>query len=246
MGQIKGQIIATQEMTSGTTHLMYHVIMRPNRRRAALRIEADGSLTVLVPPGYPLERAKNFVQQNIPWILKHYQTLKQYEAKTFREGELFSFYGEPLTLSFRHDQIWPIVRKENAQLIVGIMGDTDHQDQSQLIRHHVIEWYYQQAVATLIPRLHSWANQLGRFPEHVKIHEYRSRWGYCRQDGLIALNWRIVQAPVRVVDYVLVHELTHLNYPHHQKPFWNAVRQILPDYHNDKKWLKDYGHQLQW
>ncbi|WP_053960745.1 M48 family metallopeptidase [Sulfobacillus thermosulfidooxidans] len=246
MGPVKGQIIATQEISSGTTRLTYHVIMRPNRRRAALRIEADGSLTVLVPPGYPMERVQSFVQQNIPWILKHHQTVQQYEAKTFREGEVFSFYGEPLTLSFCQDYTWPIVRQENGQLIVGNMSLIGYQDPSQFVRNQLIQWYYEQAVKSLVPRFQSWAQQLGQFPAHVKIHEYRSRWGYCRQDGLIAFNWRIVQAPARVVDYVLVHELTHLSYPHHQKPFWNAVGQILPDYHQDKKWLKDYGHQLQW
>ncbi|WP_431607692.1 M48 metallopeptidase family protein [Sulfobacillus thermosulfidooxidans] len=62
----------------------------------------------------------------------------------------------------------------------------------------------------------------------VKPPEYKTRRGFCHADGLIALNWRLVQVPLSVIDYVIVHELTHRSYPHHCREFWAAVRSLLP------------------
>lgn len=114
------------------------------------------------------------------------------------------------------------------------------------VREALTAWFYQQAVELLPQRGDFYAHIVGIGPERLKIAEYKSRWGYCREDGLIALNWRIVQAPLSVIDYVVVHELTHRRYPHHRQMFWQAVEVILPDYEVRKQWLKDHGVELGW
>ncbi len=62
----------------------------------------------------------------------------------------------------------------------------------------------------------------------------------------MAFNWRLIQAPLSGIDYVIVHELTHRRYPHHRQMFWDAVRVILPDFGRRKQWLRDHGAELGW
>jgi hypothetical protein len=86
---------------------------------------------------------------------------------------------------------------------------------------------------------------------NVKVHalwlaDYQGRWGFCRHDGVLGFSWRIVQAPLSVLDYVVVHELAHRRYMHHQRSFWRAVGSVLPDYPRDRLWLRQHGTLLLW
>ena len=79
--------------------------------------------------------------------------------------------------------------------------------------------------------------------KEVRVEEFKARWGSCRSTG-IALNWRLIQAPARVIDFVCVHELVHLSVPNHSAAFWESVRKIVPDYPEHKQWLKLNAHLL--
>ncbi|MCL4495948.1 MAG: M48 family metallopeptidase [Firmicutes bacterium] len=237
------EISGSQELCIGSTRIVYQVVCRPRRRRAVLQFGEDGALKVLVPPGYSLDHVQEFVAHNTPWILRNYHKYRDRQPKTFLSGEQFFLAGISLTLVVREASKARVIT-DNNDLIVEIPGREEFALEN--VRNQLIRWYRTQAVSQLLPRVNFWARRVGRYPSRVKIHEYRTRWGYCRQDGLIALNWRIVQAPGPVVDYVVVHELTHLTHPHHQNGFWQALSLVLPGYESPKQWLKEQGYRLQW
>ena len=243
-GHTAGKEISNlQELNVGSTHIVYRVVFRPRRRRAALQFGGDGQLRVLVPLGYSLDHVQDFVDENTPWILRYHEKYRDRQPKTFLSGDRFLFEGTFLTLTIRQtSRVRTIIF--NDSLITEISAQEEFT--SQVVRACLIEWYRGQAVSKLLPRLDFWSKRVGLYPTRVKVHEYRTRWGYCRQDGLIALNWRIIQAPEHVVDYVLVHELMHLSYPHHQIGFWQAVSVTIPQYESSKKWLKEQGYLLEW
>ena len=81
---------------------------------------------------------------------------------------------------------------------------------------------------------------------NVVIADQQKRWGSCDQHGAIRLNWRIVQAPMRLVDYVVVHELAHLRHRGHGPDYWHAVRRVMPDYERRRDELRRYGPMLTW
>lgn len=83
----------------------------------------------------------------------------------------------------------------------------------------------------------------GRYTS-ITIRDQKTRWGSCSSRGTLSFNYRLIFAPPRVLDYVVVHELCHLTHLNHSKDFWNMVEQVMPDYRVYKNWLKDHGQEL--
>ena len=78
----------------------------------------------------------------------------------------------------------------------------------------------------------------------ITVRDQKSRWGSCSSRGTLSFNYRLIFAPPKVLDYVVIHELCHLTHMNHSKEFWNMVEDILPDYKEHRKWLKENGHTL--
>lgn len=79
---------------------------------------------------------------------------------------------------------------------------------------------------------------------NITIREQKTRWGSCSSSGTLSFNWRLMLAPPRILDYVVVHELCHFKYMDHSKEFWSLVESVLPDYRERRKWLKEHGNEL--
>jgi hypothetical protein len=88
-------------------------------------------------------------------------------------------------------------------------------------------------------RVEWYAEEYGFEVKKIRISSARTRWGSYSQTGTLSLTWRLVMAPLDVIDYVVVHELCHLREMNHSKAFWEQVEAILPDYKQRRKWLKD-------
>lgn len=78
----------------------------------------------------------------------------------------------------------------------------------------------------------------------ITIRDQKTRWGSCSSRGTLSFNYRLIFAPPRVLDYVVVHELCHLTHMNHSRDFWNMVASVMPDYKVYKNWLKEHGHEL--
>jgi hypothetical protein len=81
-------------------------------------------------------------------------------------------------------------------------------------------------------------------PGRILFRDYKSMWGKCTGQGEITYNWKLVMAPPRIVDYVIVHELAHLHHLNHSRDFWDCVEKVIPDHKVRRKWLKDHGQTL--
>ena len=102
----------------------------------------------------------------------------------------------------------------------------------------------ERAKRQLIPRLHELAAQHGLTFTRVTIRNQRSRWGSCSRSGAIALNYRLIQMPADVADYVLIHELMHLKQQNHGPRFWRLVAAACPHFREAERWLRTHGRSL--
>ena len=106
------------------------------------------------------------------------------------------------------------------------------------------EWYKQHAFQEITARVEWYASRNGYRYQRVKVTEARTRWGSCGQHGSLNFSWRLVMAPVRVIDYVVIHELVHLKEKNHSKAYWNKVKLLMPDYRQQIDWLNANGYML--
>ena len=107
------------------------------------------------------------------------------------------------------------------------------------------QWYIAQAHKKLLPRVQLYAKHLGMDYNLVKIVDIKYRWGSCTLKDNLNFNWRLVKAPMFVIDYVIVHELAHLSEANHTPRFWNIVRSQSPKMDKAREWLKEHGEILE-
>lgn len=108
-----------------------------------------------------------------------------------------------------------------------------------------LEKRYRDAAKDYIPKRVEYYHQFtGGHYDKITIRDQKTRWGSCSSTGTLSFSFRLMLAPPRVLDYVVVHELCHLTHMNHSKEFWNMVENILPDYKEHRKWLKENGHTL--
>ena len=135
-------------------------------------------------------------------------------------------------------------RLVNGRFLVEGDGHSDGENGSSSVKRALIEWYLEHAEEKIRERVNRFAPLIGKWPVSIKIKNQEKRWGSCSRSGIIRFNWKIIMAPISVMDYVIVHELCHLIYPHHSSQFWQKVQSIIPDYEKKRHWLKGNGLNL--
>lgn len=126
----------------------------------------------------------------------------------------------------------------------GTLTLTVHTADEATIRAALVAWYRRQARAIITERLAYWNSRYGFTYHRVAIKEQKTRWGSCSRKGNLNFNWRLLLAPLPILDYVVIHELCHLKEQNHAQRFWALVAQSCPDYRERRRWLKIHGHEL--
>lgn len=117
-----------------------------------------------------------------------------------------------------------------------------HRD--EYVKQVLIKWFRLQAANIYKARVDYYAEKLKVNYNRITIKEQKTRWGSCSSKGNLNFNWRVIMAPIEIVDYLVVHELCHLVHMNHSKEFWTLVQSSLPDYEKRQQWLKENGNKL--
>jgi len=142
-------------------------------------------------------------------------------------------------LSDKEDWIKITIEKQKEKSASTPKSNLDERQREEL------EKRYRAAAKEYIPKRAAYFQSLtGGDYEKIVIREQKTRWGSCSSNKTLSFNWKLMLAPPRVLDYVVVHELCHLTHMNHSQNFWKMVAEILPDYKEQKKWLKENGSKL--
>ena len=206
-------------------------------RRYVLRLSRDGSARVAIPRGGSPAEAKRFAQQNATWLetqLLRYATPRL--PQLWRVGTEVLFRGEPVRLELALSGERGIVTF--ADQVVSV------KDPAADLRNEV-ELHLRRLAAREFPARVCELASLHQIPfQRITMRNQRSRWGSCSRRGTISLNWRLVQTPPFVTDYIILHELAHLKEMNHSKRFWNEVARLCPDFNRAEQWLKEHRENL--
>ena len=212
-------------------------LVRSKRKTLSLIVETDGTLTVRAPLRMKEADIRRFIESKKDWI-KRKQTQARKDAvapRQYIDGETFWYLGQEIQLRIIPDGKPALVMDGSFKL-------------TKSARPHAksvfTSWYRKQARKLLIERVDYFAQKHGFRAGKIRISSARTRWGSCSTKGTLSFTWRLVMAPLDVIDYVVVHEMCHLKEMNHSKAFWEQVESILPDYKLRRKWLKKNGKLL--
>ncbi|MGB0756962.1 MAG: M48 family metallopeptidase [Patescibacteria group bacterium] len=213
-------------------------IRRSKRKTLALEIDASARLIVRAPMRLALRDIEAFIRQKRTWIRKGLQEMEKVkqvrERERFFEGDTVLYLGKEHTVRFDDVKRCTIV---DGIFILPIAV----QGQAQKYVHM---WYAKQARLYIAPRIRELASVLGYRITGIRITSAKTRWGSCSAKDTISISWRLLQAPSKVIEYVIIHELVHTIHKNHKTRFWQRVAKHCPEYKKHVKWLRDNSHVL--
>ena len=235
-------------------------IVKTHRKKSiGLKPKGD-SFELHVPKHLSNRSLKQVLNDHASWIQTR---LHQNQAKAAQSSSDFDFkVDEPLmflgeTYHFQPQASTSVKRVQIAlenhvfQVLIPSKKYPETTDQSQYAAHLktrltpvLSDWYKKQAVSYFEQKMPIFAKQIGVEYTAIQVKKYKSRWGSCYSDGRIQFNWKLLQAPTWVIDYVIVHELCHLKHANHSPAFWNLVAAHYPQTQEAKRWLKTYQYRL--
>jgi predicted metal-dependent hydrolase len=220
------------------TQISPNQIIRSKRKTLALVVKPDATVLVRAPLHASKAVIEEFVEKNRGWIEKHHAKALAYlrpGPRQYVRGESFQYLGTTYPLEIREGQKEPLRLEGSFHLAVSRQSDAVS----------VFErWYRGQARQVLTARVDLFARQHDFHYKGIRITSARTRWGSCSATGSLSFSWRLVQAPLAVVDYVVVHELVHTVFHDHSKQFWHRVGTVMPEYKEHRRWLREHGRYL--
>jgi predicted metal-dependent hydrolase len=215
------------------------VLMRNVRaRRYLLRLHPDGSVRVTLPRHGSAAEGRRFAERNTAWLAGQLEMLASLPVKS-REwfpGTEILFRGELVKITAAANGKPNTVQINSEVVRVSSAGHD--------LRPWIVKHLWKLAAAEFPSRVLEFAAAHRLTVRRVTVRNQRSRWGSCSRRGTISLNWRLIQTPPHVRDYIILHELMHLRQMNHSAQFWREVETVCPDYATAERWLKQHSALL--
>jgi len=219
------------------TSISVDVLTRQSRSSLRLHITDDGLVEVRAPHFMPEFFINRFVQSKREWIIrakKRVLALPKSTKQAYAEGSLFCIAGVRYTLHHTDG---------NSIVIAGSRIFFP----KKFVKHpkqHMEGFLRKFAKKYLSERALKYASAMGVRYKRISIRDTRSRWGSCSSWGTISFAYRLMLADAPIIDYVVIHELSHITHHNHKQVFWNRVGEYYPDYKAARTWLRKNGHTL--
>ncbi|CAM3556825.1 M48 family metallopeptidase [Deinococcus frigens] len=222
--------------------ITFAVIRSVRRKSCSVVIDARG-VHIAAPEALNLDSIREVLIPKLPLLLERnalYQDMlgPPKRERQFVSGESLRLVGRPYLLRVVSGKDHP-VKIQGIYVVVGAAAAVG-------VREALEAWYSKEATSVFVERVPLWARRLGVTPGRILIRSQKRRWGSCDALGNLRLNWRLVMAPMSLIDYVIAHELTHLRSADHSPQFWTHLRAVMPDYLERKAQLAHFGSMYDW
>lgn len=224
-------------------------IIKKKKKNITIRISKNGDVVVTSPIYVDDKYIYNLVEGKSNWIiekLKEIEKIKNEQRKIeYKNGGKIEYLGKKFIIDISEDNVDKIsinLRDEN--LVIKLPKYKGNIITEEYLKTVIETFLKEQAKVILKERVELLSGKYNLIPNRVVNKEQKTIWGSCSNKGNINLNWRLVIMPIDVIDYVVVHELCHLKHHNHSNRFWNLVKDIIPDYEDKKRWLKENGGRI--
>lgn len=206
-----------------------YTIVRSGRKTVALVVNSEAQLVVRAPYRVSEREIESFVKKKERWILE-----KQLQISAFGEkhSQIMALDGETVLYL---GNAYTIQRSECEYIST---DSTFLYIPREYVLDDIVVWLKKAALHVVTERAFFYADLMGVKFSDIKLSEAKSRWGSCSAKNSLNFAWRLIMCPVAAIDYIVVHELSHIKYKNHGAEFWARVKTVLPNYKEQQDWLK--------
>ena len=216
----------------------YITLKRSKRaRRMALRLDPkDRTFHLVVPNGISLKKAQRFAEEHDGWMMDKLMELP--DPVPFEDGSIIPILGQNRRIHIFYDNT---LRTTSINLKCHELIVTTNKEEPSIR----IERYLKNLAKKELTKLaHDKADLIDKTVTNITTRDTKSRWGSCSSDGSLSFSWRLIFAPKEAFDYVVAHEVAHLEHLDHSKAFWSVCRDLSEDYFEGEYWMREHGHEL--
>lgn len=228
----------------GTRYINFNLIYR-NRKTMSIEVEPSGEINVISPLGYDTDIILEKVKSKAKWIIqKQYEVAPISNQKIEREavsGDSYMYLGRNYSLDILLDES---IKDIEVKLFRGKFVVRTYSKDGEVIRKALEGWYREKTLEKVKERVKYYEGYFKEKVSDIKVKEQKKRWASCTASNILLFNWRCVMANSSVLDYIVVHELCHMEYKDHSKAFWDRVSSVMPNYEVRRQWLKENGIKL--
>jgi predicted metal-dependent hydrolase len=239
--------IEQRHVPFGRSSIDYRIERSARRKTVTVAVDPGAGVVLKAPAAATMGRLDDVVKTKAPWILQRLLEFREFGPgpvpKEFVSGESYTYLGRSYRLQILRSSRITIAfaTLHGAFLAISLPGGHVAEQRSAVVRRAVVAWYRKQAYRRLPERVEIYASRAGVRPPPILIREQVKRWGSCNSKGELRFNWRVMMAPLSLVDYVVAHEVCHLVVRDHSRRFWRLLRTILPDYEERRARLRVDG-----
>lgn len=218
-------------------NLTFEIRRSSRRRTLGLTVDRTGELVVHAPPESSLDELERWTRSRLLWVHQKLARKEQLTARVspieYVTGESFSYLGHNYRLKLVRNQREALrLEGETFQLRGDFRGNA---------AKHFRVWYRRNGTKWLEQRVVQLVPRVGKTPAKILVRDLGNRWGSCGRSGTLTFHWKLLQLPIGLIDYVIVHELAHLKEGRHNPEFWVSVERALPDWRQRQEVLAKHG-----
>ena len=212
-------------------------LKQSKRKTLSIHVERDGSVSVIAPENLNIDEINAIIEGKRLQVYRHIAEWESLNiakrARRFVNGESFLYLGNLYRLEIVESQETPLklhqgyfhLRKKDLPMAGELF----------------IQFYKDKGLPKVQERAELYSRPLGIELRDIRILDLKNRWASASKNGNLNFHWKCMMAPLKVLDYVIVHELCHILEPTHNSAFWNLVDKLIPDYAERKIWLREHG-----
>lgn len=210
------------------------IIRSRKRKSVGIQVLQNATIKVTIPYFFPKFRVTKILEEKEEWIRAAQQKILARQEKKVEKGN-YLYLGKSYRLEIRPGQKELI--EVSDKLYIASFNN-------KFLQKYLTSWYKQQARKIIVERVNHYAKIAGLSFRSIALTSAETRWGSCSNNKTLNFNWKLIMAPMEVIDYVVTHELAHLTELNHSRSFWETVRKMYPLYREYRTWLKRNGHML--
>lgn len=220
-------------------------IIKTKRKGLSIEVLSDSTLQVRASKTLTKKEILEIISNNESWVYNQVSRMKEknklFINREYKDREKYYLLGEVYTLNIKESKSLNKVKINKDEQLIELYKSSNLTD----IKGILLNFYKDFALKYITNRISYYAPLFEHTPKKICVKEQKRRWGTCTGENSLLFNWKIIMAPPKIIDYLIIHEMCHMKHKNHSKDFWNSVESILSDYKESRAWLKNNGITLE-